>query len=166
MEPYWEKEYQIEDKKHEVKLYQYSPKCIAMVSSENFGKKFSFYLKEIGGRFNGKLSVGAGWIFKLDSQSDLTDLLRKIYKGEIKPKETEIRAPVIENSDIDHKIFNTLQELIVLLPSEQETRVLAENEEVKTTVYYNKSEETLVEGNMIYNFSSAHKNLEIYQLEK
>ena len=118
MEPYWEKEFCIEDKKYEIKLYQYTPKCIAMTSTEDFGKKFATPLKEIGGKFNPKLSIGPSWIFKFDFQSDLTDVLRKIYK-----------------------------------------------EEVITTVYYNKDEETVTKGNLIYSFCSAHKNMEIYQLE-
>tara|TARA_R110002110_G_scaffold51596_5_gene151133 strand:- start:95 stop:595 length:501 start_codon:yes stop_codon:yes gene_type:complete len=165
MEPYWEKEFCIEDKKYEIKLYQYTPKCIAMTSTEDFGKKFATPLKEIGGKFNPKLSIGPSWIFKFDFQSDLTDVLRKIYKGEIKPKETEIRQPVFEDSDVDQKIFNNLQELITLLPEEKEERILSETEEVITTVYYNKDEETVTKGNLIYSFCSAHKNMEIYQLE-
>ena len=165
MEPYWEKEFQIEDKKYQIKLIRYTPKCIALVSSDDFGKKFSSSLKEIGGRFNPKLSIGAGWIFKLDSQSTLTELLRKIYKGEIKPKETEIKQPLFDDSDVDQKIFNTLQELIHLLPRDKEERILSESDEVRTTIYYNKDDDTVTQGNMIYNFCSAHKNMEIYQLE-
>lgn len=165
MESYWDKEFNIDDNKYTVKLYKYSPKCIAMTTTEDFGKKFSQYFKDIGGRFNSRLSVGAGWIFKLDSQQALTDLLRKIYKKEIKPKETDFKAPSFDDSDTDNKIFNSLQELITLLPETKEERVLSENEEVKTLVYYNRSESDLTEGNLIYSFSSAHKNMEIYQLE-
>lgn len=165
MESYWDKEFDIDDNKYIVKLYKYSPKCIAMTSTEDFGKKFSQHLRDIGGRFNSRLSVGAGWIFKLDSQQALTDLLRKIYKKEIKPKETDFKAPSFDDSDTDNKIFNSLQELITLLPETKEERVLSENEEVKTLVYYNRDESDLTEGNLIYSFSSAHKNMEIYQLE-
>ena len=69
MEAYYTKTFRIEEEDHEVKLYKYSLKSIAMVSTEKFGKGFSKNLKEIGGRFNPKLSVGAGWIFKIDSET-------------------------------------------------------------------------------------------------
>lgn len=165
MESYWEKKFTVDDKSYEVKLYHYSPKCIAMTTSEDFGKRFSKYFKDIGGRFNSKLSIGAGWIFKLDSQNDLTEVLRKIFKGELKPSEIDVRAPVFENSDVDKKIFNTLQELIHLLPEDKEERVLTENEDLRITVYYNKDDETVTQGDCIYEFSSSRKKMSIYQLE-
>jgi len=164
MDPYWEKIIESEGKNYEIKLFRYSPKCIAMVSSDDFGKKFSTYFKEIGGRFNPKLSVGPGWIFRLDLQEGLTDILRKIYKGEIKPRELEIKTPVFDDSDIDFKIFNTLQDLIQLLPEDTEERVISENQEVKTTVYYNKTDDTVTQGDCIYSFSSSRKSMDIYQL--
>jgi len=164
-EAYWTRSFTVDDNKYEVKLYHYSAKSIAMTSSEDFGKRFSKYFKEIGGRFNPKLSVGAGWIFKLDSQSDLTEVLRKIFKGEIKPSEVDVRAPVFEDSDVDRKIYNTLQELIHLLPEDKQERVMTENDELRITVYYNKDDETVTQGDCIYEFSSSRKKMSIYQLE-
>lgn len=165
MEPYWTKSFDVDGTDCEIKLFQYSAKCIAMVSTGDFGRKFSSHFKEIGGRFNPKLSVGAGWIFKLDSQSNLTEVLRKIYKKELLPKETEFKSPLIDENDTDTRIFNALNELINLLPEGKEERVLSETDSLKTTVYYNKDDETVTEGNCIYTFSSAHKKMDIYQLE-
>lgn len=165
MDPYWEKTIDVEGEKHEIKLYSYTPKSIAMTSSGDFGKKFSTHFKELGGKFNPKLSIGPGWIFRLDLQSGLSDILRKIFKGEIKPKELGVKNPMFDDSDIDFKIFNTLQELIELLPESEEERVLSENEEVRTIVYYNKSDQTTTQGECIYSFSSSRKSMEIYQLK-
>lgn len=164
-EPYWTRNFTVDDKKYEVKLYSYSAKSIAMTSTDDFGKRFSRHFRDAGGRFNPKLSVGAGWIFKLDSQTDLTEVLRKIFKGEIKPSEVDVRAPVFEDSDVDRKIYNTLQELIHLLPEDKQERVMTESEELRITVYYNKDDETVTQGDCIYEFSSSRKKMSIYQLE-
>ena len=164
MEPYWTKEFSSDGEKFTIKLYQYTPKCIGMTIPEIFGKRLSFAFKDLGGKFNPKLSIGPGWVFRLDKQQDLTEILRKIYKGEIKPEETKFKPPAIEDNDNDMKVFNSLQELIVLLPEEKEERVLAEGEGFRTMVYYNQDNSTVTEGELIYSFSSAHKTMDIYQI--
>ena len=164
MNPYWTKEFSSDGEKYTIKLYQYSPKCIGMTIPENFGRRLSFAFKELGGKFNPKLSIGSGWVFKLEKQQDLTDMLRKIYKGEIKPKENEFKPPAIEDSDNDMKVFNSLQELIHLIPDEKEERILSEGEGHRTMVYYNQDDSTVTEGELIYSFSSAHKTMDIYQI--
>lgn len=93
LKAYWEKDFKVDEATHHVKLYHYSAKSVAMVSDEVFGKRFAKYFKEIGGRFNPRLSVGSGWIFKLDSQRELTSVLQKIFRGEAKP--TEDRKSVV-----------------------------------------------------------------------
>ena len=164
LKPYWEKDFKVDETIHNVKLYHYSAKSIAMVSDEVFGKRFAKYFKEIGGRFNPRLSVGSGWIFKLDSQKDLTSVLQKIFRGEAKPTEIGVTAPLFEDKDIDNKIFNTLADLIDLIPPEKAERVVSEKDDVRTTVYYNKDDETITHGDCIYSFTSAHKSLDIHQL--
>lgn len=164
LKPYWEKEFRIEEQTHLIKLYQYSARSIALVSDENFGKKFACYFKELNGRFNPRLSVGSGWIFKLDVQKNLTGILQKIYRGELAPKEIGIVPPVIDDKDVDNKIFNTLTELIQSIPEGKEERILSETDEARTTVYYNKDDETITQGDCIYSFTSAHKTLDIHQL--
>ena len=67
-EAYWTRSFTVDDNKYEVKLYHYSAKSISMTSSGDFGKRFSKYFKEVGGRFNPKLSVGAGWILQKFSE--------------------------------------------------------------------------------------------------
>ena len=167
MEPYWTKEIIAGEKSHEVKLFKYSAKCIAMTSTNDFGRKFSTALKEIGGRYNPKLSVGEGWIFRLDSQQNLTDTLRKIFKGEIKPRETEVRAPIFEDSDTDYKIFSLMDEVKRFQPEDQEEveRTLTESKDFTTTIYFNKSETTLTQGDLVFSFTSSRGTVHIYQLQ-
>lgn len=164
LKPYWEKQFKIDEDIFEVKLFHYSAKSIALTSTNDFGKKFAKYFKEISGRYNPRLSVGAGWIFKLDSQKELTTVLQKIYRGEYKPTETTVSVPIFDDKDIDNKIFNTLSELIDLIPTEKEERVISETEKARTTVYYNKDDDTITQGDCIYSFTSAHKSLDIHQL--
>jgi hypothetical protein len=165
MEPYWQKTLTVSDKNYDISLYQYSPKSIALVSGETFGKMFAHKFKEIGGKFNPRLSVGAGWIFKLDAQKDLTLLIKNIYTGKEEPKTISIVPPNIDEKDTDIRIFNCLTELVASIPEEETERILQENDESKTTIYYNREENTLTEGDMIYMFTSAHKKVEIYQLK-
>tara|TARA_R110002126_G_scaffold8631_4_gene40431 strand:- start:2884 stop:3405 length:522 start_codon:yes stop_codon:yes gene_type:complete len=164
LKPYWNKDFKVDETTHNIKLYHYSAKSIAMVSDEVFGKRFAKYFKEINGRFNPRLSVGSGWIFKLDSQKDLTSVLQKIFRGEAKPTEISVTAPLFEDKDIDNKIFNTLADLIELIPTEKDERVVSEKDGVRTTVYYNKDDDTITHGDCIYSFTSAHKSLDIHQL--
>ena len=90
---------------------------------------------------------------------------KKHIPGSIEPKATSVIAPEIEDRDVDIRIFNALNEMIQLLPTEEVDRVLQEDSDSKTTVYYNRSDSTVTEGEMIYHFSSAHKTMEIYQLK-
>jgi len=168
MEPYYTKEFNIEGENHEVKLYKYSLKSIAMVSTEKFGKGFSKNLKDIGGRFNPKLSVGSGWIFRIDSetQEKITKFLKGVFTGEIKWETGDVKIPAIENHEIDQKIFITLNELLDFIPSEKEDRMISDKDGVKTFVYYNKDDSVITQGDTIYNFESAHKSLEITQLRE
>ena len=167
MDPYWTKEISVGEDKYEVKLFKYSPKCIALTSTNDFGKKFSSALKEIGGKYNPKLSIGEGWIFKLDTQTNLSDTLRKIFKGEIKPKETEFRSPIFEDSDTDCKIFNLMDEIKRFQPEDQEEkeRTLSEGKDFTTTIYFNKSETTLTQGDLVFSFTSSRGTVHIYQLQ-
>jgi hypothetical protein len=166
MEAYYTKEFNIEGETQEVSLYKYSLKSIAMVSTEKFGKGFSKNLKDIGGRFNPKLSVGAGWIFKIDSetQGKITKFLKGVFTGEIKWETGDVKMPIIENQEIDQKIFITLNELMDFIPSEKEDRMISEKDGFKTFVYYNKDDSVVTQGETIYRFESAHRSLEITQL--
>lgn len=168
-ESYYTKVFKIEEEDHEVKLYKYSAKCIAMTTTEKFGKGFSSNLKEIGGKFNKNLKeIGPGWIFKMDSetQEKITNFLKGVFTKKIKWDTKEIKIPMIEEKEIDEKIINTLSELLDFIPSEKEDRLISEVEGVKTFVYYNRDDSTVTHGDTIYSFESAHKSLLITQFKE
>ena len=53
-------------------IIDYSEKAIALIGDT---KRISDKLKELGGRFNPKLSCGAGWIFSKRKEQELRNLL-------------------------------------------------------------------------------------------
>ena len=76
MDPYWEKTIEVEGENHEIKLYSYSTKCIAMTSTEDFGKKFSAHFKEIGGRHYSRvdyiLSDNSSYFLEINTYPGMT----------------------------------------------------------------------------------------------
>lgn len=55
-----------------LQLIQYSEKAVAVIGDTRDHKEA---LKKLGGRFNGKLSCGAGWIFPKKAQAELEALI-------------------------------------------------------------------------------------------
>lgn len=55
-----------------IRIVNYSERAIAVVGDT---KPIKEHLKEIGGRFNAKLSCGAGWIFSIKKKADIERLL-------------------------------------------------------------------------------------------
>jgi hypothetical protein len=72
-----------ESYKTKVSVFQYTEKSIAITIDERFGKSFSNVLKENGGKFNPKLSIGKGWIFPTSKFGKIQDLFSKISSSEI-----------------------------------------------------------------------------------
>lgn len=68
----------------EVKVFKYTEKSIAITTSEHFGKSFTDELKNIGGSYNGRLKVGAGWVFSNTKYPALQSVFNKIINSEIK----------------------------------------------------------------------------------
>ena len=150
MEPYWSQDYTIDLEgvsSHNVKLYHYSKKCTVLISTTEFGRGFSDHFKEIGRKFNKYLKeIGpSGWIFKVEeeTQNKLNDLLYKIYEGSVKPKIFKPIVPEIGEEQRAKRTYNMLNQLLEFLPIDSSSFVLAENEESKTTVYYNKDDFTV-----------------------
>lgn len=67
----------------EIKIYNYTEKSIAMISTEHFGKAFAEQLK-INGKYNAKLRMGKGWIFPKSKYANLQNLVAEIIEGKIK----------------------------------------------------------------------------------
>jgi hypothetical protein len=146
MEPYWELEFDIKvgsEEKQQVKLYKYSEKSVALICHESFGKSFSKNFKGLGGRFNPNLTINenkiAGWIFKSDGDTleNLNKILEDIYCGNIRPQFRGIISPDFNLKSKSVKIYNLFEQIIKLFPDENSQVVLSEDENFKTTIYYN-----------------------------
>ena len=79
-----------ESYKTKVSVYQYTEKSMAITIDEKFGKSFANALKENGGKFNPKLSIGKGWIFATSKFGKVQELFSKISSFEV------LGEPVIE----------------------------------------------------------------------
>ena len=170
-----------------IALYNYSKVSIALSHKqlsdeeedrqerERF-KKFclmykSHFKETAGGKYNPNLTICGnkcpGWIFKVENHKLLTDVLKKIFTGEIKPKELEATAPDFSQEDVDLKVVTLCQELKDLLP-ENGNRVISEDDTQITTIYYgdDNDESVIKQGEPIFSFTSAHRTVEICQLKK
>lgn len=69
-------------------IIDYSEKAIAIVGDT---KDIKDKLKELGGRFNPRLSCGAGWVFSKKQRAEVEKLLQggKVEKSASKPKEDD-----------------------------------------------------------------------------
>ena len=173
MEAYWDQDFEIPLKgkeTHNVKLYQYSERSIALITTSEFGKAFAKNFKSIEGRFNPNLKINeekkAGWVFKAQTETleKLNNTLKSIFEGEIKPQFTDIIMPDFTNKSKHNKIYNLINKLMDIIPEETEEFVISDDEKAKTTIYYNSNEDTVTEGELVYNFEGGKKKLEIYQL--
>lgn len=81
-----------ESYKTKVSVYQYTEKSMAITIDEKFGKSFANSLKENGGKFNPKLSIGKGWIFATSKFGKVQELFSKISSFEV------LGEPVVEYS--------------------------------------------------------------------
>jgi len=172
MEPYWDENFTKNDNKMNVKLYKYSPKSIVLKSDKTFGRYYSQYLKDIGGRFNRSLTFNEvkspGWIFssRQENQDKLISTLEKILTGEYEPN---IQRDKDEDKEKKmKKLYNTLWQFIDLIPGEDEREedsyIYLDNENMKIILYF--TEEGEKEGECIYKFISNRKKLFVHQVEK
>lgn len=72
-----------ESYKTKVSVFQYTEKSMAITIDEKFGKSFANSLKENGGKFNAKLSIGKGWIFATSKFGKVQELFSKISSFEV-----------------------------------------------------------------------------------
>lgn len=175
MEAYWTFKYSLSlrgEEEHVVELFHYTEKSIALVTTMNFGKAFAKDFKALSGRFNPRLNINgqptAGWIFRADnkSQENLNNLLKDIHSGNKKPEFSGVVEPIFDEKTRNNKIVNMLTSVMELVPESIEEFIISDKEGVKTTLYFNADDTVVTEGDCIYSFHSAHKKLEIYQLQK
>ena len=99
MEPYWTKSYKADAEEHTVQLYRYSKNHICIVSTYFFLNGFREQFEKNRGTYNEKLQNidKAGFLFHIDDQDKLIDLLQSIFQHKIKMTDnTEIISEVID----------------------------------------------------------------------
>ncbi len=175
MDPYWTFKYQISlrgEEEHTVKLYHYTEKSIALVTSTNFGKAFAKNFKQLNGRFNPRLNINnttaSGWIFRADnkSQEALNFLLRDIHSSNTKPEFSGIIEPIFDEKTRNNKIVNMITAIIDMTPESIEEYVVSDTLGAKTTLYFNADDTIVTQGDCIYTLQTAHKKIELYQIQK
>ena len=79
-------------------IIDYSEKAVAVVGDT---RDIKDKLKELGGRFNPRLSCGAGWVFSKKQRAEVEKLLQggKVEKSASKPKEDDGSAEWKKNLD-------------------------------------------------------------------
>jgi hypothetical protein len=112
----------------QISIFKYTDKSIAMQSSEHFGRAFSEKLIEAGGKFNGKLKIGSGWIFTNNKYPNLQALFEIIASGQIKGKVPYAPPPKTDylsnNSSVlgaiqtEPKIVSEFKKFVTLFASE------------------------------------------------
>ena len=174
MEAYWKFKYSLAlrgEEEHQVELYHYTEKSIALITTMNFGKAFTKDFKALSGRFNPGLQINgekkAGWIFRADNktQEQLNKLLQDIHSGNKRPEFSGIIEPIFDEKTRNNKIVNMLTSVMDLVPESIEEYVISNNGSVQTTLYFNAYDTVVTQGECIYTLTSAHKKMEIYQME-
>jgi len=93
-----------------IAVIKYSDKSIAVTGEGT--REIKEQLKALGGKFNFRLSCGAGWIFPITKQQQVIDLLKEIKQAQETIKE-ELREEVQKTVDFfketDLKIYGQLQ---------------------------------------------------------
>lgn len=95
----------------EIQIVDYSEKAIAVIGDT---KPIKDQLKELGGKFNFRLSCGAGWIF---SKKQLADVQKLLSSGNTpEAEETTLKDEIQETvnflADLDVKIYGEVTESV------------------------------------------------------
>ena len=93
-----------------IAVIKYSEKSIAVTGEGT--REIKEQLKALGGKFNFRLTCGAGWIFPITKQQQVIDLLKEIKQGQETIKEElreEVEQCVNFFKETDLKIYGQLQ---------------------------------------------------------
>lgn len=148
-----------------IELHSYSSKCIALRSPSKFGRAFSKHFKEIGGKYNANLKFSdrdtkqPGWIFKMDDQAKIQEVLKKINSGELTPRKLHEKSQKDEFEDV----YRKLVDLIKVVPEEgSDDIVIAEKDGFRTYASFNKCETT---DDLIVYFGTSKKKMYVYKVK-
>jgi hypothetical protein len=121
---------EIEVKAGEVSIVDYSEKSIAVIGDT---KPIKDQLKELGGKFNFRLSCGAGWIFQKSKLEEVQKLLQGEEPTADEPTtlKDEVEETINFLADLDVKIYGEVSESV---------RECARVQEVE--IYQDKAEQT------------------------
>lgn len=92
----------VEVKAGEINIIDYSEKAIAVIGDT---KPIKDKLKELGGRFNFRLTCGPGWIFPKTKLEDIKAALKGINEDIKKPLNEEIQKTIEFFKEADVKIY-------------------------------------------------------------
>ena len=93
-----------------IAVIKYSDKAIAVTGEGT--REIKEQLKALGGKFNFRLSCGAGWIFPITKQQQVIELLKEIKQGQETIKEElreEVKQCVNFFEETDLQIYGQLQ---------------------------------------------------------
>lgn len=119
----------VEVKEGEINIIQYSEKSIAVVGDT---KPIKEDLKKLGGRFNFRLSCGAGWIFQMSKLEEVQNFLTEYTAKGTKAKEElkeEINKTVQFFAETDKEIYGEVQEATKQIAEVQEVEIIEVQEE-------------------------------------
>lgn len=124
MQPYWTKVYKYDNEEHTVELFRYSKNSICVISTHFFLNGFRNNFESAKGTYNQEFKnlKRAGFLFHIDDQDDLVELLQNIFtKKVVMTDNTEIINSVVELTTklnkliLDNKnmVYTTSQEGII-----------------------------------------------------
>lgn len=123
----------------QIQIIDYSEKAIAVIGET---KPIKDKLKELGGRFNFRLSCGAGWIFPKSKLSELEAFLSGAEETPEEPeqKETTLMDEVAETvnflADLDVKIYGKVSESVRDCARVQEVEIYQETKEQTQLTFF------------------------------
>ena len=107
-----------ENEENEIKVYQYSPKCVSLHSTKEWGTSNSKNLLALKGKYNKNLKIDEekipGWIFTNENKSPLLEFIEKgEFSSDMEVKKYEKKSRNEEISkDVSKKIIKNFEELI------------------------------------------------------
>jgi hypothetical protein len=115
----------VEVKAGEVQIIDYSDKSIAVIGDT---KPIKDQLKELGGKFNFRLSCGAGWIFQ---KSKLLEVQKLLSGGDIQEEAEEVKTTLKDEveetinflANLDVKIYGEVSESVKECARVQEVEI-------------------------------------------
>lgn len=145
---------------HRVVMYSYPDGRILLCGGDKFNTAFGRYFEEIEGIWNGS----NGWFFSVESEKELSSLLRRIYDGDVPPILREFRHTSSEKDmkNMCKKIYAGLDELFKLVPKEKDSFSLS-SPEGETIFYFNRSEGDRTKGECVVMMEKSQKKVEIFQ---